>query len=119
MACSGNEEQTPQPQTSVSPGTTTGVTTQTGDNLPETVSLATHIRPLFATYRCTNAGCHGGSSQAGGVNLTDYNRFKAFATNGTLYRVMANGSMPPGGPRVTSGDLALFQRWVNQGALDN
>lgn len=61
---------------------------------------------------CT--GCHGGNSPSGSVSLETYQQVRANAERGDWYRVMINGSMPPGG-RLDDCTLARLKRWIDLG----
>jgi hypothetical protein len=76
---------------------------------------------------CSGSRCHDPGRQAG-VSLTSqataYTSVSGYVTPGTatrstLYAVLSRGSMPPGGPRLSSADLKMIADWIDAGALDD
>ncbi len=70
--------------------------------------------------------CHGAVSPSGGIDLSTYS--KMMASNivipydferSLLYIVLSNGSMPSGGPQISSEDLIGIKNWISAGALEN
>ncbi len=70
--------------------------------------------------------CHNVSSQAGGFKFDDVNdlinpsRAGAIvpgdANNSLIYRVIANGSMPPRGAKPDTSAMEVLSCWINKGA---
>ncbi len=81
------------------------------------------VLPIFTSY-CASGGCHDAGSRRSGYQLTDYTHIlqkgisKGNPNNSSVYTAMTGGSMPPG-QRMTQAQLALVQKWILQGALNN
>lgn len=83
------------------------------------MSLRPDPRPLF-NARCIN--CHSGASPAAQLDLTgsldDFAKLKQVvpgaggATDCSLYKRVADGSMPKGGTKLTDGELGLVKDWL-------
>ncbi len=93
----------------------------------DSVYFANSILPLI-NAGCATSGCHDAVSHAEGVTLTTYAKIKSYvnagnATGSKLYQVLIKtGSerMPlPPLPAFTSAQIALVQKWINQGAKNN
>ena len=96
-------------------------------SVPDTVSFASHIIPIF-NASCNTSGCH----STGGVSpdLTEANAHFELTITGMvnandpegsiLYQRMNSNSnpMPPSG-KLPSGVLETIRLWIEQGALDN
>jgi hypothetical protein len=73
------------------------------------------------TANCAMSGCHDAISKADGVIYTDYATTKS---KGKLNKIMgeisgANAAMPPPPrPVLAASQVALIQKWINQGALN-
>lgn len=98
--------------------------------LPENVSYKNNIQPLF-DQNCI--GCH----KSGGTfpNLTSTSSYAALTTltNGEklvtasdasgsiLYQAMTGNGAPlmPTGGKLSAANLALVEKWINDGALNN
>ncbi|MEQ1554756.1 MAG: hypothetical protein ABL929_11285 [Ferruginibacter sp.] len=103
------------------PGTT-GITCST-----DSVYFANSILPLIISG-CATTGCHSAASHADGVTLVNYATIRNYvsagnAGNSKLYKVLVKtGSerMPlPPLPAFTASQIALVQKWINQGAKNN
>ncbi len=83
-----------------------------------TVSYSQFVRPLLEA-KCI--GCHNNTNPQGGINLSNYDKLKPFATNGKLYQsVSLNANwMPKGGVKLDNCALAKLKSWINNGALNN
>lgn len=85
------------------------------------VCFESEILPLFVS-NCAMPDCHDAISHVEGVRLYDYTtiRSEVFPGNPTAGDVMdeiIDGDMPePPYPLLTSEQIALLQRWINQGA---
>lgn len=108
-------------------GTGGGSSTNNGTCSPDSVYYKNVIEPLIVSG-CTQAGCHNATSHASGVILTSYSQIAAYTIAGNasaskLYKVLIKtGSerMPlPPLPAFTSTQIALVQKWINQGAKNN
>ena len=82
---------------------------------------------LFSTIflpTCSGGDCHNPGSR-GGVNVTTelnaYNSLVQLVSRGDalgsdLYRILASGEMPRGGPPLSSTELADIAAWIDRGA---
>lgn len=93
----------------------------------DSVYFANSILPMI-NAGCATSGCHDAASHAEGVTLTSYATIKNYvsagnASNSKLYKVLiktGNERMPlPPLPAFTSTQIALVQKWINQGAKNN
>jgi hypothetical protein len=120
MACSSSTDPAPPP----------GPTT-----VPDSVLFAQHVQPIF-TSRCAISGCHvlpnpqaglvlsKGVAYANIVNVPAQNftgtRVTPFdPANSILYLLVQSGLMPARGGRLTSVQVQIIKKWIDQGALDN
>ncbi len=108
----------------------TGLLGSAGSTAAEQVDFAREIQPIFEE-RCI--ACHGSETQLHGFRLD--RRADAFkggdsgvpailpgkSSNSLLLRYVAGLDpevvMPPEGPRLTSEQVELLRRWIDQGAL--
>lgn len=70
--------------------------------------------------------CHGGTAPSGGIDLSSYSKLMESSTvipydyeRSLFYTVLANGSMPVGGPAASPATLAGIKAWITGGALEN
>jgi hypothetical protein len=84
------------------------------------VSYSSSIKPILNAY-CN--GCHAGSAPQGDIDLTSYNEVKKYVNSGALLGSIAHDAayspMPKGGNKLNSCNIALIQKWIDSGALDN
>ena len=95
------------------------------------VSYSQDIQPLF-DQRCTF--CHGPNSIAGqapnGLMLDNYENTMLGSLflpvvqpgqpdNSTLVLLLRSGGMPATGPKLTSEQISMVERWIAQGARNN
>lgn len=117
LYCTNDKEDNlqPKPNTSV-PGNNLG-------GVPDTSKLSRDVNPIFNKYSCTASGCHGGSSNAGGVNLSNYTSLARVAQNGQLYCAASHGSscspMPNASTKMNDTELAILKKWIDSGAINN
>lgn len=84
-----------------------------------TSSFANDVLPITDVY-CKN--CHGATNGSGGISLTDYSNISAAAENGSLTGSIngTNGFQKmPQGSTLTDCQIAIIEKWVKEGALDN
>lgn len=72
--------------------------------------------------------CHSGSSAEMGIDLSSYSELMK-SENGvitpgeplssTLYLNVQSGRMPPGGPRLSDGEIKIIADWIKNGAREN
>lgn len=100
--------------------------TTAGDSAPSANSTVTTLaagNTSTFTYISVNiiapncAGCHGGANPSAGINLSAYAGVKGLGQ--TLYNVIANGTMPPGGAVISATQLSQIQAWINSGSPNN
>jgi hypothetical protein len=98
--------------------------------LPDTVSFAAHVKPLFQRHGCP--ACHGAE---GGLSVATVASLLAGGTHGPAVipgdaensiLIQKVGTAPPfgsrmpvGGVALSSADVDLLRRWINQGARNN
>ncbi|WP_375437885.1 hypothetical protein [uncultured Hymenobacter sp.] len=87
---------------------------------PAIVSYSLSISPLL-DRNCRS--CHNPTLLTGGVNLEDFAELKRRADTGQLLGVVNHmpgfAQMPKDGAKLSDCDLALLQKWVTAGALNN
>lgn len=97
---------------------------------PDSVSFSSDVLPLFNSKGCVT--CHGGS---GGLTVTSVAALMTGGDHGpAIVAGNADGSiliqklnanppfgarMPQGGPFLSTTEIDLIKRWINQGALNN
>ncbi|MBX9892773.1 MAG: cytochrome c [Chitinophagaceae bacterium] len=87
----------------------------------DSVCFTAEVLPLFQSY-CGSKGCHGSGSAEEGVSLETYfNIMKGISpgnpNNSKYFREITKGSMPPkNSPQLSSAQVAVLQKWINQGA---
>ncbi|MEN9686645.1 MAG: hypothetical protein RLZZ28_2431 [Bacteroidota bacterium] len=84
------------------------------------ISYAGKIIPLFQ-QQCY--GCHTGTAPSGNILMGTYAADKAIASNGKLFGSISHtagySAMPKGGNKFTSCQIALVQKWINEGLPNN
>jgi hypothetical protein len=106
------------------------------DTVPDSVEFAKHVQSIF-DRRCATSGCHvnpgpsadlvltRGQSHGNIVNVptvvfTPGVRVTPFEpVNSVLYLLVQSGTMPGSGPRLSSVELAIIRKWIEDGAPDN
>ncbi len=88
-----------------------------------TVSKFTsNVLPILSAS-CNYTGCHNTSSAASGVILDTYNGTKVQVGNGRLMGSINHSSgysaMPKGTTKLSNCNIAIIQKWINAGALNN
>jgi hypothetical protein len=92
-----------------------------------TAATFTDIYTNVLVPHCGGSQCHNPGSQKGVSFSSQSNAYSAVksrvtAGNGTgssFYSTVNSGSMPPGGPKLSSTDLAKLKAWIDAGALNN
>jgi hypothetical protein len=92
-----------------------------------TVVTFTDIYTNILVPHCSGSACHNPGSQRGisfSSQSAAYTSVKGQVTpgngaNSSFYRTVNGGSMPPGGPKLSSTDLAKIKAWIDAGALNN
>ncbi len=104
-----------------------GIAPPTSTCSPDTVYFVSQVMPLIAS-NCNMAGCHDNITHAEGVDLTTYSKILRYvipgnASQSKLYRMVVRTDRdrmpPPPALPFTSAQLALLQKWINQGAKNN
>lgn len=95
---------------------------------PDSVYYANVIQPLL-TSSCGSVGCHSGTNPKEGVSLTSYAATMRWVKAGNAnsskvyayanYPVTGQDAMPPSGAAMSSANVALLAKWINQGAKNN
>jgi uncharacterized membrane protein len=88
----------------------------------DTVCFNTDILPLYVSY-CGSAGCHDATTHKSSVITTDYahimNGIRAKnSSNSNYYTIINNGMPPRGNTQMTTTQIALIKKWIDQGALN-
>ena len=87
---------------------------------PQAFAFAADIQPLLENY-CV--GCHNGSRQEGGVNLSSHANILPYVNNGGLMATIRGDQyypiMPPTGSRFSDCRIEQIQNWINDGAPNN
>lgn len=80
------------------------------------------ILPIFNS-KCAMSGCHDAATRAEGYQLTNYKNIvshgivKGNAGKSEIYEEIEDGDMPPQGyPTLSSTEMDLLKRWINEGA---
>jgi hypothetical protein len=91
---------------------TTGGTTQ--------VSFKQDIQPIF-NNSCTS-GCHSGTSPSANISLDSYNGIYAapiLRIRGSIQHDPGYSPMPKNAPSLSADNLAIIDKWINQGFPNN
>jgi mono/diheme cytochrome c family protein len=107
-------------------GSGNGSTAQSTTCSADSVYFVNTILPLINSS-CAMSGCHDAQSHKEGVDLSSYSKIRNYvspfnASSSKLYTVVVktgSGRMPPAPmPSMTSANVALLKKWINQGALN-
>lgn len=87
----------------------------------------TQVYTTVLVVYCSGSSCHDPGSQRGVSFSSQSNAYSAVRNlvtpgNGagsSFYMTVNNGSMPPGGPKLSAANLALLKAWIDAGALNN
>mgnify|MGYP000911934692 CR=1 FL=1 len=90
----------------------------------DTASASTFSGSVLPILNTNCNVCHAGTANAGGgINLDTYNGVKTQATNGKLMGAVRQLpgfiSMPQSGGKLSDCNIAILQRWINAGMLNN
>lgn len=94
------------------------------------ITYVDHVLPIFRA-RCTS--CHNSSDQRGGLALDSYTQMMQGGSSGDviepgdagnsyLFSLVTHASepkMPLNGDKLPAAQLAIIEKWINQGALEN
>jgi mono/diheme cytochrome c family protein len=99
-------------QASPNPGASPSVLPATFTSINQTI-----IQPMCIS-------CHSGAAAPRGVDLSTYSGVVAQVVpnnpdSSQLYKSVANGSMPPNGPALSSAQLQQITSWISAGAPNN
>jgi hypothetical protein len=103
--------------------------------VPDSVSFSKHVQPIY-TSRCAISGCHVAPDPRAGLNLTkgvayantvnvpavQYTGVRVLPNdpaNSILYLLVQDGLMPARGDRLSSIEVQIIKKWIEQGALNN
>jgi hypothetical protein len=91
---------------------------------PQNVSFSGDLQPIFDAS-CATSGCHDGAHEPTLTPEESYNSLMsggfvntAIATESTLYKELASGSMPPTG-KLPPDQIQMVLDWVKIGAPNN
>ncbi|MEP6652478.1 MAG: hypothetical protein ABJA82_03915 [Myxococcales bacterium] len=97
-----------------------------GDGGPRATFTALYAS-IFGTSLCAGTLCHDPGMQKA-VNLSSQSlaysslKFEVVAgdgSNSALYKLLANGEMPPDPPKLTPGQVEAVRAWIDSGGLNN
>jgi uncharacterized membrane protein len=99
----------------VTPGGTTSA-------VSDTVCFNTEVLPLYVSY-CASSGCHDVTTHRSGVITTTYsyimNGIRPKNANGSsFYSIIGNGMPPQSHAQLSSTQVAVIKKWIDQGALN-
>lgn len=99
----------------VTPGGTTSA-------VSDTVCFNTEVLPLYVSY-CASSGCHDVTTHRSGVITTTYsyimNGIRPKNANGSsYYTIIGNGMPPQSHAQLSSTQVAVIKKWIDQGALN-
>lgn len=117
------------PAAPIDPGGGGGGGGSTNPCHPDTVYFERDILPILVS-NCTMSGCHGGSSPADGIDLTNYTSLMAadvvrpYDLGRDLFEAITENDPdklmpPPPRPWLTNEQVDLIERWIMQGAQNN
>ena len=97
-----------------------------GGSPAPTFSQQIHDSNILVVY-CSGSSCHNPGSQRGVSFSSQSNAYSAVRNSVTpgngagssFYMTVNNGSMPPGGPKLSAANLALIKAWIDAGAMNN
>ncbi len=79
------------------------------------------VKPIVMS-NCAISGCHIGGSAAS-IDLDTYDGLKSIATSGKLIGVITHASgfsqMPKNAQKLSDCNIALINKWIANGALNN
>lgn len=85
-----------------------------------TVSYSQKVVTIFQ-QACYN--CHSGASPSGGISMGNYAADKAIGQNGKLYGSISHMSgyspMPQGAPKLSTCQVAIIKKWIDDGMQNN
>jgi mono/diheme cytochrome c family protein len=114
-----------------------GHTAQSAAPAPQSTAPAPALAPTFSSIRANIfapkcLSCHSGTSPQAGINLESPDTIVASAAmhghaiivpgvadESHLVEVVEQGTMPPGGPKLSDAEIAAIRDWINQGAQNN
>lgn len=84
------------------------------------VSYSQDVWPIISS-NCTS--CHSGGAPSGNVYLDNYDNIVIAANNGSLMGAIKHENgyspMPKGGAMLSDCNIAIIQKWVDDGTPDN
>jgi hypothetical protein len=87
-------------------------------NKIDSICFADSISPLLNSS-CARSGCHDDTTRESGINLSTYENVISTISGSLLLQVLQDhgqlGMPPPPAPKLTAAQIALIQRWVNEG----
>ena len=104
-----------------------GATSPDGGVDGGTAATFTDIYNNILVPHCSGSSCHNPGSQKGVSFSSQSNAYSAVKSrvtagngaNSSFYKTVNGGSMPPGGPKLSTTDLAKIKGWIDAGALNN
>ena len=85
-----------------------------------TVSYSQKVVPIL---QASCYSCHTGSFPSGNQLMGTYAADKAMGQNGKLYGTIAHSAgyspMPKGGAKLSTCQIAVVKKWIDQGMLNN
>ena len=119
----------PNPVTTNDNSNSNGNTSSGSTCDPDSVYFQTQVLPLLVS-NCAKSGCHNTADHKEGIIMTDYNNIMATANvnpgrpnNSNLYKSLVKSDpddrMPPAPSSLTSDQINLVYKWIDQGAKNN
>jgi cytochrome c553 len=85
-----------------------------------TSTYTTDVKPIIDN-NCATAGCHNATSQANGIDLSNYNSVKSNAASSNFMGSMEHKSgfnaMPQGAAKLSDANLKTIACWIENGML--
>lgn len=109
-SCTHDPQEMPAPDDDNDPPGDTIQVTYSGD-----------VVPILTNNQCLS--CHSAASQTGGVDLETFESLLQFVDNGRLMGAINHDPgyypMPPGGAKINDDDIAIIQKWIDDGTPNN
>lgn len=86
------------------------------------ISYSKDVQPLLNSNCGAQAGCHSNGSASGGVKLESWQGTNEVATSGLLMKAIRHESgvsSMPKGSKLDACYIAIIEKWVRNGSLNN
>ena len=89
----------------------------------DTAGTVSYTQKVVPILQASCYGCHSGSFPSGNQLMGTYAADKAMGQNGKLYGTIAHSAgfspMPKGGAKLSTCQIAVVKKWIDQGMLNN